>query len=797
MNAPSLKMQCKKYGLGLVIIWSIILAAILSFIIDGYHQDTIKGAASEARDYHSLNLQYRQWGARIGGVYASTDKVAPNPYLNVPDRDVKTESGKSLTLVNPAYMTSMVFDAIRKESKIPIVSRLVSIKPLNPANAPNAWETETLKLFENTDTKERLQLLSLNGHTYLQFMAPFVTEESCLKCHAQQGYKIGDVRGGMSIAIPMSGYLATEARRANSLVGGFILLWLLGSVGIAVSSNRRYQHEITILEHANKLETEANERQRIQERLEEQAVTLEEEATERQQAVDALLKSEERFRGIAESLADWIWETDTEWRFTYSSESSARVLGYSSDEIIGKTVYEFIDPQDVTLIREVFEEHSLNKTPIKNMENWNITKNGGRICLMTNGVPIINFYGELAGYRGVNTDITEHRVLERQVMQQQKLESIGLLAGGIAHDFNNLLVPIFGYAEMINARHSTDEKTAVYSETILKAAEKARELVSRLLSFSRKQNIKAEMHDMNEVITALMVILQRTIRENIEIRLNLSAEPCMVLGDITQIEQVLMNLAVNAQDAINGTGVVTIETGHLFFDHEYCLLHPGAIPGRHVMIAFSDTGSGIDEATLPYIFDPFFTTKPVGHGTGLGLSTIFGVVKQHNGSINVSSRIGSGTTFKLFFPEKSGKDDILEKQAVSKDSVSFIGTILVVEDNRMVLNMVREILEGAGHHVITASEPTEALETSLSCDKRIDLLVSDVVMPQMNGPELFEIISEHMPEIKVLFMSGYTGAVNAHKGHLEEEANYISKPFTTEAFLRKVSEIMTVSIVAD
>lgn len=208
------------------------------------------------------------------------------------------------------------------------------------------------------------------------------------------------------------------------------------------------------------------------------------------------------------------------------------------------------------------------------------------------------------------------------------------------------------------------------------------------------------------------------------------------------------------------------------------------------MIAFSDTGSGIDEATLPYIFDPFFTTKPIGHGTGLGLSTIFGVVKQHKGSIDVNSRSGAGTTFKLFFPEKTGKDVIKEVSMVSKDSGTLIGTILVVEDNPMVLAMVREILEGAGHCVFTAEEPFQAIESALSCEKHIDLLVSDVVMPQMNGPELFERISEHMPEIKVLFMSGYAGVVTVHKGHLEEEANYISKPFTTEAFIRKVSEIM-------
>ena len=937
MNIDGFMAQVRKYGLGMIVIWTGIIAAILLFIINVYRENTIKEATREARDYHALNLQYRKWGARLGGVYAPADKVVPNPYLTVPERDVKTESGKSLTLVNPAYMTRMVFEAIVKESKEPVVNRLVSLKPLNPANVPNAWERETLGLFENRLETERTQVIAIDNKPYLQFMAAFITEESCLKCHAHQGYHVGDVRGGMSIAIPMGGYLEIEAERRNSLVAGFALLWLLGGAGIAASSTRRHRQEMALLENAGRLENEIVERRRIQEQLEEQtlkleeeiaerqvaqeqleeqAAALEEETAERQQAVVALQKaerflqaiidsepecvklldadgrlllmnraglemidadtfekvqgqcmcqlvtesyqsaftelarnayqgipgslefeavglkgrriwlhslavpfrdendnivaclaitrnltelklseealrtSEERFRGIAESLADWIWEVDAGCRYTFSSESVERVLGYTRDEVIGRLVYEFIDPQDVDKVRNTFMEISGSKANIKNLENWNVTKDGRRVCLLTNGVPILDSQGELIGYRGVDSDVTEQRMLECQALQQQKLEGIGLLAGGIAHDFNNLLVPIFGYAEMINMRHAADEKTAGYSATILKSAEKARDLVSRLLSFSRQQTLRVEKQDLNEIIDSFMVILQRTIRENIEIRLRLSSEACMVLADKTQIEQALLNLAVNAQDAICGGGVITIETGHLMFDQEYCLRHPGTNPGRHVMIAFSDTGSGIDEATLPHIFDPFFTTKPTGQGTGLGLSTTFGVVKQHEGSIDVNSRSGFGTTFTLYFPERNGDEQIREQLQVSKDSEQRTGTILVVEDNPMVLLMVREILEGAGHRVIAVDEPFQAIEAVRSCRDTIDLLVSDVVMPHMNGPELYERIIEHMPGLKVLFMSGYAGVVTSSNGHLEEEVNFISKPFTMEAFIRKVSEVM-------
>lgn len=1047
MNTRSLLMLLRKYGVGLVFVWTCTLVPILFFIIGVYHQETLKVATREAKDYHNLNLHYRRWGAQLGGVYASSDKVKPNPYLTVANRDIKSTSGASLTLVNPAYMTRMVFETIQKESNNPIISRIVSTKPLNPINTPNNWELETLALFETRKASERFQVIDIDKRPYLQFMAAFITEASCLKCHAHQGYKTGDVRGGMSIAIPMSGYLAIEAERKNSLVGGFTLLWLLGTVGITTTSKRRHQQELTILnekataielserysivangipsliahvgkderyifvnkayadwidlppeqivgkcvkdiigcdnydlsrsyiqqvlegksggyertliahnrettqmvdfvpqldsggnviayfallnditdrkklelslrEHTNRLEIEIFERQQIQEQLEEQASLLEEEVAERQQVVndlqkaehflhtiietepeciklldaesnlllmnraglgmigaesfeqvkgqcvlplvneayrnafveltqnvfqdisgtlefeitglrgrkvwmnsmvvpfrdennkiiaalaisrdiselkrseEALLKSEERFKGIAESMADWIWEIDSTGRFTYSSESSKKILGLTSEEVIGKTLYDFIDPLESSRIREIFEEHSINKTPIKNLENWKITIDGRKVCLLTNGVPILDSKEELIGYRGVDSDVTEQRNLERQASQQQKLESIGLLAGGIAHDFNNMLVPIFGYTEMIHVRHAADEKTSAYTSSILKAAENARDLVSRLLSFSRKQTFKTETLDLNEIIEAFIQILQRTIRENIEIKINLSLDQCMVLADRTQIEQILLNLAVNAQDAIDGTGAITIETGHLFFDQEYCNRHRGTTPGRYVMIAFSDTGSGIDDETLPHIFDPFFTTKPTGRGTGLGLSTVFGVVKQHEGSIDVSSQNGVGTTFRMYFPEAAGDADSIVSSNVSDNSYHSAGTILVVEDNPMVLGMVKEILESAGHNVITANEPNQALEIIKTCGKTIDLLVSDVVMPQMNGPELFEQILEIIPGLKVLFMSGYAGVVSAHNGHLEEEANYISKPFTMEAFIQKVSNVI-------
>lgn len=405
--------------------------------------------------------------------------------------------------------------------------------------------------------------------------------------------------------------------------------------------------------------------------------------------------------------------------------------------------------------------------------------------------PALNAEGAVVYLIPEGHDITERRLLEQQVMQQQKLEGVGLLAGGIAHDFNNLLTPIFGYAEMIRKKFNPDEQIYGRASAILEAATKAKNLVKQLLSFSRKQILTTQLYDLNEIIRSFMAIMLRTIRENIAIDLPLCAERCPVQVDRTQIEQILLNLAVNAQDAIAANGRIIIETGHLVLDDEYCQRHPGARPGRYVMLAFSDNGCGMDDATLSHIFIPFFTTKPVGHGTGLGLSTVYGIVKQHEGYIDAQSKPGYGTTFRIYLPECADSAETVSiAEAAPVQGLTTPGTILLVEDNTMVMEMVRDLLEMHGHQVLCAEEPEAAIELARGNAARIDLLVSDVVMPQMNGPELYGRLSEIIPGLKVLFMSGYANNLSVHNGFLEEGVNFIAKPFTSETMLGHVTRML-------
>lgn len=381
----------------------------------------------------------------------------------------------------------------------------------------------------------------------------------------------------------------------------------------------------------------------------------------------------------------------------------------------------------------------------------------------------------------------EQRELREQLLQQQKLDGIGLLAGGIAHDFNNMLTPIIGYSEMIRKKVDPNDKLYAYAGSIQDAANKAKDMVRQLMSFSRKQTLLVQRHDLNEIVRSFMKMLESTIRENITIQMKLCSDACLTLGDRVQVEQILLNLTVNAQESISGNGFISIETGHVVFDDEYCRRHPGTQAGNYVMLAFTDSGCGMDKSVLAHIFEPFFTTKPLGRGTGLGLSTVFGIIKQHNGHIDVQSIVGAGTTFRVYLPEdKSGV--MAEEPAVPECTYALhsAATVLLVEDNRMLLDFVQLLLEEQGYTVMVAETPVAGI-TLARTGKEIDLLVSDVVMPQMNGTQLYERLLKTRPGLRVLFMSGYSSGIQIpHAGHVEM-LNFIAKPFTSETFLKKVS----------
>jgi two-component system, cell cycle sensor histidine kinase and response regulator CckA len=385
------------------------------------------------------------------------------------------------------------------------------------------------------------------------------------------------------------------------------------------------------------------------------------------------------------------------------------------------------------------------------------------------------------------------KALEAQLRQVQKIEAVGQLAAGIAHDFNNLLTPIFVYSDLIRSGYPEGHRHLKQIDSVILAARKASELTRKLLSFGRKQVLLMDVLDLNEIIASFGDIMRTTVRESISIELRLTPEPARVLGDRGQMEQILLNLAVNAQDAIPGGGAISLETGHLILDEEFARQHPGVKPGPYVLLAFSDDGCGMSEETLRHIYEPFFTTKEVGRGTGLGLASVYGIVKQHEGYIDVWSRPGEGTSFKIFLPMSR---ELAEPLATSgPDGAAHQGagegkTILLVEDDAMIREMAEDLLRGYGYRTLVAALPSEALDLAAGLGGPIDLLVSDVVMPQMNGPELHERLLESQARLPVLYISGYTGNVVLHKDTLEMETTFLTKPFTLEQFLERIRQIL-------
>ncbi|MDZ7721493.1 MAG: response regulator [candidate division KSB1 bacterium] len=393
----------------------------------------------------------------------------------------------------------------------------------------------------------------------------------------------------------------------------------------------------------------------------------------------------------------------------------------------------------------------------------------------------------------------EREKLQEQLSQAQKLESIGRLAGGVAHDFNNMLNVILGHTEMLLDDLPRQSIWRASLEEIRKAAQRSADLTRQLLAFARKQTTTPKVIDLNDTIQGMLGMLRKLIGENIELVWQPSRKTGCVRMDPSQLDQILVNLCVNAHDAIDKVGSITITTDHVAFEKEDYSQNFDIVPGDYMLLVVTDTGHGMSKETLAQIFEPFFTTKDVGKGTGLGLSTVFGVVKQNNGYIRVYSEPGQGTTFKLYFPECSTQQDRHDVKEIPTASAPGEETILLVEDEPAILKMTGTLLERLGYNVLSAATPVEAIQLAgeyakqlkeQKTDNNIHLLITDVVMPEMNGRDLAAKLVDIYPDIKVLFMSGYTSEHISHQGMLENSVDFLQKPFSHKMIANKVREVM-------
>jgi PAS domain S-box-containing protein len=512
------------------------------------------------------------------------------------------------------------------------------------------------------------------------------------------------------------------------------------------------------------------------------------------QSAEALRDSKEILFTMLEAIPNPIYLKDAAGVYINCNEAFSVFFGLPKEKIIGATMQD-IATQELAAYCSCLENIDLDHQGPKLTETTLPHADGTSRTILMYKSAIRHEDGSLGGLVGGIIDISplkqveaEKEELKHQLYQMQKFESIGRLAGGIAHDFNNLLTPIIGYAELAKLKSSDNYPASKMMDSILVAAQKARDLTQQLLSFGRKQMLDFQVLDLNQVISSFTDILRRTIRENIDIRLNLTPEITSLRADRTRIEQVIMNLAVNAQDAIPGKGAIAIDTSAVILDEEFARQHPGSSPGPHILFVVRDNGCGMGKETLQRLFEPFFTTKTTGIGIGLGLATTYGIVKQHGGYICVESEEDAGSSFKVYFPSVdeipiSASVQTHPEKSLSRPQES---TILLVEDNVMVRDMSVEILRGAGYIIHVADDVDHAQD--LACEYTIDLLLTDVIMPGMSGPELHDVLKKKFPELKVLFMSGYTGNILAHHGIMAEEKNIMQKPFSVDVLLQKVGD---------
>ncbi|MCP4580495.1 MAG: PAS domain S-box protein [candidate division Zixibacteria bacterium] len=516
--------------------------------------------------------------------------------------------------------------------------------------------------------------------------------------------------------------------------------------------------------------------------------------TERKQAEKALEAERDYSTDIIQSLPGLFYVIRKDSGLLQSrNDSWASVTGYSEDELDRMMALDFFEEGSdrdkcAQRMREVYDKGW------SSMENFIVTKDGRKLPYYFTGRKVV--IDGRAYLAGLAIDISERKRvkeekahLEEQYHQAQKVESIGRLAGGISHDLNNLLSPILGYGEILLGNLGSAEKRQEYAGQIVLAAERARDLVRQLLAFGRRQTLEYKPVDMNRAVTSFKKLLRRTIREDIEIKIIPSPDIWTVMADIGQIEQVIMNLAVNAADAMPEGGCLTIEIAPTNLDEEYITIHQDVKPGPYVMLSISDTGCGMNDEVLEHMFEPFFSTK--GElGTGLGLATVFGIVKQHGGNVWAYSEIGKGTTFKIYLPVS--EKQLVKEKTPGKAIGSLRGTetILLVEDNDQVRQLALTILRRQGYEVLVAENGADALKTLESYDGPVHLLFTDVVMPEMNGRELYTKITNEYQGLKVLYMSGYTDNVIAHRGVLDEGIAFIQKPFTSQALAIKTREVL-------
>lgn len=493
------------------------------------------------------------------------------------------------------------------------------------------------------------------------------------------------------------------------------------------------------------------------------------------------------YKTFLNSIPDNIYLIDLDFKILWVNKRIETLFDVKTEEIIGKRCFEVFYNSDQPCIICAAQRVTISK-----MIEYDEKKDKDGKIWDIRAVPILNRDNEIINIIVIARDITEERITLEQLIHAQRMEDIGILAGGIAHDFRNMLTPVLGFAQLIKLAVAEHSPIYTYAENIIAAAEKASQLAQGLLAFSRKQILDMKPILIDNLILNFSSLISRIIGEDIELKLNLKAEGKVIMGDPGQIQQVLMNLSTNARDAMPKGGVLKISTEVIQIDENFIKVHGFGTPGKYIIITLSDTGVGMDEYTKSKIFEPFFTTKPIGKGTGLGLSVVYGIIKQHKGYINVYSELGKGTTFRIYLPIIEESVETQQKEC-SLDLTHLRGegeTILLIEDEFNVRNYIKTVLQEFNYSVIEAANGQEGIEKYLENKDKIKLIILDVIMPVKNGKETIEEIKRINPDIRYIFISGYTSDILSERGLIDEKIEYLTKPISPTNLLQKISSLI-------
>lgn len=526
-------------------------------------------------------------------------------------------------------------------------------------------------------------------------------------------------------------------------------------------------------------------------------------------AKSALARSEERLAQVAEHNADWIWELDHDGRYSYCSPVAARLLGYEPTEVLGHHVTDFVDPADQERMTDLLREMQVEHRSPGHVSNRHVHKHGHVVVFESLFIPIVRPGGYVAGFWGAHRDVSRERELENELRHSQKMESIGRLAGGIAHDFNNVLTTILGCCNLLLEDLVEGDPVCADIEQIQTAGERAARLTQQLLAFSRKQIMSPKPLNMNEVATGMEDLLRRALGGDVDLAIRCDPDLPEIESDADQLQQVILHLAVNAREAMTDVPAhyqpelwaqhgaptsrirrLSLETSATHLDESYCVRHPDLLPGDYVLLTVADTGIGIPKDVQDHIFEPFFTTKETGQGSGLGLSTVYGIIKQMGGDIQVHSQVGEGTVFQIYLPIMDKNAGITSRGIGDDVDLRGLETVLVVEDDERVRNLMLRMLEAYGYRALQAAGGAEGLMLCHSPDESIDLVITDMIMPKMTGKEFVEALRRTDEKTPVLFMSGYSEDATVDGQVLGGEAAFIQKPFSRDQLVRAVRRIL-------